>query len=74
VKDPRVPLQAAVSVTTRLVPLITNRVVTAAHSSKPQSYRAYCLDEAIRHAEVLLNELKLQQQRLGWPSTRGDAA
>lgn len=67
-------LTAAVAATTRLVPMITNRVVNAAHASKPLSYREHCLDEAIRHAEVLLNELKLQQTRLGWRSTRGDAA
>lgn len=67
-------LAAAVAATTRLVPLITNHVVKAAHSSKPLEYREHCLDEAIRHAEILLNELKLQQTRLGWRSKRGAAA
>lgn len=59
-------LAAAVAATTRLVPMITRHVVTAAHSSKPEGYRAHALDQAIRNAEILLNELKLQQTRLGW--------
>ena len=67
-------LTAAVAATTRLAPLITKHVVQAAHSGKPEGYRAHSLDQAIIKAEILLNELKLQQTRLGWRSTRGDAA
>lgn len=72
--DERIPLTAAVAATTRLVPMITSRVVNAAHSSKPRAYREFCMREAIRHAQVLLNELKLQQERLGWRDREGDAA
>lgn len=66
-------LAAAVAATTRLVPLITKHVVKAAHSGKPEGYRAHCLDQAIIQAEILVNELKLQQTRLGW-SKREDVA
>lgn len=65
-------LRAAVAATTRLTPLITRHVITAAHSSKPEGYRAHSLNQAILQAEILLNELRLQQTRLGW--TREDLA
>lgn len=65
-------LAAAVAATMRLTPMITRHVITAAHSSKPEGYRAHSLEQAIRHAETLLNELKLQQERLRW--TREDLA
>jgi hypothetical protein len=72
--DERIPLSACVTAATRLTPLITRGVVNAAHSSKPHGDRERFLSAAIRSAKLLLEELTLQQTKLGWRDREGDAA
>lgn len=72
--DPRIALSACVTAATRWTPLITRNVVQAAHTSRPIGDRERNLSEAIRCAELLVTELKLQQARLGWRDRTGDAA
>lgn len=72
--DERIPLTACVTAATRLTPLITRGAVNAAHASKPRADRERFLAAAIRHARSLLEELQLQQTRLGWRDREGDAA
>jgi hypothetical protein len=59
---------------TNLTPRIVRNVIKAAHSSQPIGERQHRLDEAIRHARALLDELELQRLRLGWRDRGDDAA
>lgn len=74
--DERIPLSACVTAATKLTPLITRGCVNAAHSSKPHSDRERSLSAAIRSGSgrLLLDELTLQQARLGWRDRSEDAA
>jgi hypothetical protein len=71
VRDERIILSACVTSATNLTPLIIKGCVAASHSSKPLADRKRYLNAAINSTVLLLEELKLQQQRLGW---REDAA
>lgn len=73
--DERIPLSACVTAATRLSPLITRGVINAAHGSRRSLRdRQLALSAAIRSAKLLLEELQLQQTRLGWRDREGDAA
>jgi hypothetical protein len=69
--EERIILSACVTTATKLTPLIVRGCVNAAHSSKPHAARKRYLNAAINSTTLLLEELKLQQERLGW---REDAA
>ena len=73
-KDERIILSACVTAATRLTPLIVKGCVNAAHSSRPHADRKRALNAAINSTVLLLEELKLQQQRLGWRDREGDVA
>lgn len=72
--DERIPLSACVTAATRMTPLITRGAVNAAHSSRSLRDRQLALSAAIRTAKLLLEELQLQQTKLGWRDREGDAA
>jgi hypothetical protein len=71
VNDERTILSACVTTATRLAPLIVSGCVKATHSTKPYADRKRYLNAAINSTVLLLEELKLQRERLGW---REDAA
>jgi hypothetical protein len=66
VSNERTILSACVTTATKLTPLIVRGCVNAAHSSKPIDARKRSLNAAISSTVLLLDELKLQQTRLGW--------
>ena len=62
--DPRIPLTTCVTSVTNLTPLILNCVIRARPARLAPSARDAYLDQAIRHAEQLVEDLKLQKLRL----------
>lgn len=70
----REKLDAALSSATSRTPLIIRGLVQAKQTSKPLPYRKAELAMAVDHARALLDELMLQQVRLGWRDRKGDAA
>ena len=72
--NPRVPLTACVASVTTLTPLLMNCVVKARHVAGSRAARDAHLDQAIRHAEQLLADLKLQKARLAGGDRESDVA
>lgn len=72
--DERQKLDEALHAATSRMPLIIRGIVQAKQASKPLAYRKAELSMAIDHARALLDELMLQQVRLGWRDRKGDAA
>ncbi|WKA31572.1 hypothetical protein [Bradyrhizobium roseum] len=67
--NPRIPLAEAVNACMTITPLITRSVVKASLATTSYDERGRYLDAGIRSAEQLLEQLKLQRDRLG----KGDA-
>lgn len=67
-------LDAALTSATSRTPQIIRGIVQAKQTSKPLPYRKSELHMAIDQARALLDELMLQEVRLGWYDRTGDAA
>ena len=71
--DERQSLANALKAVTDRTPLITRVVINAMRQRRPLSWRQRELGIAISQSRALLDELMLQQVKLGWRE-RGDAA
>lgn len=67
--NPRIPLAEAVNAVMTITPQITNCVVKASHATTSFDERTRFLDAGITNAERLVEQLKLQRDRL-----KGNAA
>jgi hypothetical protein len=74
VSDDRAKLAACVRTATGYTPMIVRSCVRAAHSSKPLLWRRQQLENAIRHARSLLDELTTLKAALDGRHREDDVA